>query len=170
MLLCLNQHSFIQKVLKNYIVLMRIDRHAKSRLTADAVQGQCVLVSGRYYRIFTWDTGSYYLSVLYIPRAVERDIENRQRMRTLIPCEVRIIIIFYWGVPIKLALEKPLTNCDAYKKWPSMSAMLRISSTKCDANRSAIFAYWQTTTFDYLLFSNRKLMMGNKLFLTFSLL
>ena len=32
---------------------------------------------------------------------------------TRIPCEARITIIFYWSVPIKQALEKPLTNCDA---------------------------------------------------------
>jgi hypothetical protein len=33
---------------------------------------------------------------------------------TCIPCEARITIIFYWSVQIKLALEKPLTNCDIF--------------------------------------------------------
>jgi len=38
----------------------------------------------------------------------------RQGIGTCIPCDARITIIVYWSVLIKLALEKPLTNCDAF--------------------------------------------------------
>ena len=69
------------------------------------------LVSRRAYKnymlfqIYTGDTGSYSLSVFYIPWAI-------RGIWTCIPSEAWITIIFYWSVPIKLhvAQEKPLTN------------------------------------------------------------
>jgi hypothetical protein len=44
----------------------------------------------------------------------EGDIANRQGMWTCIPSEAQITIIFYWSVPIKVTLEKLLTNCDSF--------------------------------------------------------
>ena len=40
--------------------------------------------------------------------------KHRQGIRTCIPCEARITIIFYWSVQIKLALENPPTHSDTF--------------------------------------------------------
>ena len=36
------------------------------------------------------------------------------RIWSRIPCESRTIIMFYWSVPIILAIEQPFSNCDAF--------------------------------------------------------
>ena len=69
---------------------------------------------------------------------------SSQGIWTCIPCEAGITIVFYWNVPIKLALET------THKLW-----------------HLAVFAYWQTTNFYDLLFLQTKINigtdMGNKI-------
>lgn len=66
-----------------------------------------------HFGIFT-GTRVFVPSLFSISPDVLGDIENRQGIKIRFTCEAGITIIFYWSVQIKLALDKPLSHCDAF--------------------------------------------------------